>query len=201
MKSKKRKAQLGQYDTQIQGKNNELKRNGVQIAALEAKINTIPSVKVALESINTQYQSAKTAFDDLQKKRNSAQLQLDRDSNAQGETIRVVDPANLPKSPVAPKRELLTAFGGGLGLALGLFLAACFEVPRIFKIQNIEDAKHYTGLPLLASVPPLLTQNEISWRKRSYWIKVLAGITAAIGSIPIIIMVLQAAGVFDRFIS
>ncbi|NNE99594.1 MAG: hypothetical protein HKN25_11295 [Pyrinomonadaceae bacterium] len=201
LEKQKAESQLGQYDVQIEGKNAQLKQNSAQINLLEAKINSIPGVKVALESIETQYQSAKTAYDDLQKKRNSAQLQLDRDSNAQGETIRVVDAANLPKSPVAPKRELLTAFGGGLGLAIGLFLAACFEVPRLFKIQNIEDAKHYTGLPLLASVPPLLTQNEISWRKRSHWIKVLAGITAAIGSIPVIIMILQATRVFDAVIS
>jgi len=201
LEKQKSEAQMGQYDTQVEYKNSQLKQNSVQIAALEAKINTIPSVKVALESVETQYQSAKTAYDDLQKKRNSAGLQFDRDSNAQGETIRVVDPANVPKSPVAPKRELLTAFGGGLGLAIGLFLAACFEIPRIFKIQNIEDAKHYTGLPLLASVPPLLTQSEISWRQRSHWIKVLAGITAAIGSIPVIIMILQASRIFDAVIS
>ena len=80
----------------------------------------------------------------------------DRTNNAQGETIKMQDPANLPKYPVAPKRRLLTALGMALGLAIGLFLAALLEIPRVLKIQNIEDAKHYTGLPILASVPPLL---------------------------------------------
>lgn len=201
IEKQKAESQMGQFDIQIRAKDASLAQNDAQIRSLENKINSIPGVKVALESVETQYQSAKSAYDDLQKKKNSAQLQVNRESNAQGETIKVIDPANLPKSPVAPKRELLTAFGGGLGLAIGLFLAACFEVPRIFKIQNIEDAKHYTGLPLLASVPPLLTQNEISWRKRSHWIKVLAGITAAVGSIPVIIMILQATGVFNAVVS
>ena len=41
-------------------KDEELRQNAGQIAALEAKINTIPNVKVALEGINNQYQSAKT---------------------------------------------------------------------------------------------------------------------------------------------
>ncbi|MEJ7699109.1 MAG: hypothetical protein WKF71_05615 [Pyrinomonadaceae bacterium] len=63
------------------------------------------------------------------------------------------------------KRPLIVALGAGLGLALGLFLAAVFEVPRWFKIQSVEDTKYYTGLPVLASVPPLLTEREISWRK------------------------------------
>ena len=180
-------------------KDQELRDNAVQISMLEAKINTIPNVKVALESMNNQYQTAKSNFDEINKKRNDAQLQVTRESNAQGETIRVVDPANLPQSPVnATKKPLFIAVGAALGLALGLFLAALFEVPRLFKIQSIEDAKHYTGLPVLASVPPLLTRKELSWQKRSYWLKVLAGIVAAVGSVPLLIIMLEKTRIFER---
>lgn len=71
----------------------------------------------------------------------------------------------------------------------------------MFKIQNIEDAKHYSGLPVLASVPPLLTRQEISWQKRSYWLKVLAGIIIAFGSIPLLIIVLQKARILEKLVS
>ena len=201
IEKQKIEGQISGIDTQISLTKQQIQRNNGQIALLESKINTIPNVKVALEGVEQQYQSAKKAYDDLSEKKNSAQLQVDRESNAQGETIRVVDPANLPTSPVAPKRELLTAMGGAFGLMLGLLLAAIFEIPRLFRIQSIEDAKHYTGLPLLASVPPLLTQNEISWRTRSHWLKVLAGIAVAIGVIPLLIMALQASRVFERVVS
>jgi len=193
--------QIAQIDQQMQMKDEDLRQNNVQIAVLESKINTIPNVKVALEGINNQYLSAKTTFDDLLKKRNDASLQVDRESNAQGETIRVQDAANLPSSPVAPKRGLLTAFGAGVGLALGLFLAAAFELPRVLRIQNVEDAKHYTGLPILASVPPLLSHSEKARIKRSHWLKVMAGTMAAIGAIPLIVMILQFSRVFERVVS
>lgn len=202
IEKQKAQDQIGQIDQQLLAKDNELRQNAGQISALEAKINTIPNVKVALEAINNQYQTAKSNYDELNKKRNDIQLQLERTSNAQGETIRVVDAANLPQSPAnATKKPLFIALGAAIGMALGLFLAAFIEVPRLFKIQNIEDTKHYTGLPVLASVPPLLTHKEISWRKRLYWLKVMVGIIIAFASIPLLIMGLQASHIFERFSS
>lgn len=194
-------SQIGQIEQQIQFKDQEMSQNTGQIAILEQKINQIPNVKVALEGINSQYGSAKQKYDDLSKKINDASMQVNREANAQGETIQVQDAANLPESPVAPKRLLLTGFGAGLGLAIGLFLAALFELPRVFKIQNIEDAKHYTGLPVLASVPPLLSHDEKVWLKRSQWLRLAAGVIAALGAIPLIAMVLQATKIFERMVS
>lgn len=201
IEKQKAENQIAQIDSQMQFKDSETQQNAIQIASLEAKINTIPNVKVALEGVNTRYQSAKTTYDDLLKKTNDASLQVSRESNAQGETIRVVDAANIPSSPVAPKRAMLTGIGAAIGLALGLFLAGIFELPRIFRIQNIEDAKHYTGLPVIASVPPLLSHDEKTWLKRSHWLKVAAGAVIAVGAIPLIAMIIQATRVFERMVS
>ncbi len=201
IEKQKNESQIAQIDGQIQFKDEEMRQNSGQIALLEAKINTIPNVTVALEGITARYQSAKTTYDDLLKKKNDASLQVDRESNAQGETIRVQDSANLPSSPVAPKRGMLTGLGAVIGLGFGLFLAALFEIPRVLKIQNIEDAKHYTGLPVLASVPPLLSHDERIWQRRSHWLKVLAAIAVAVGVIPLIILALQLSRIFDRVVS
>jgi len=201
LEKQRTESQIAQIDQQIVRKDEELRQNAAQITIIDEKINASPNVKVALEGINTQYQSAKTTYDELLKKKNDATLQVDRESNAQGETVRVVDAANLPTSPVAPKRYLLTGMGAAIGLLIGLLLAGAFEIPRLFKIQNIEDAKHYTGLPVLASVPPLLSYNEKAWRARSHWMKVLTGTAAAITAIPLIVMILQATHVFERVVS
>jgi polysaccharide chain length determinant protein (PEP-CTERM system associated) len=194
-------SQIGQIEQQIAQKDVDRQQNAAQVAALEARINAIPSVKVALESVNARYESAKQTYNEILKKKNDAETVVGVETNAQGETIRVQDPANVPSSPVAPKRFLLTLIGAGIGLFLGMFLAAFFEIPRLFKIQNIEDAKHYTGLPVLASVPPLLSAGEKDWIKRSGRLKLAAGFAAAIGIIPLIVLVLQATRVLDKLIS
>jgi uncharacterized protein involved in exopolysaccharide biosynthesis len=201
IEKQKAENQIAGIDQQLKAKDDEVFRNSGQISALETKINMIPNVSVALEGVNTQYQSAKAAHDEVLKMRNAVNLDYNRASTAQGETIKIQDPALLPNYPVAPKRSILVAIGAVLGLAVGLFLAAVFELPRVLKIQNIEDAKHYTGLPVLASVPPLLSPQEKTWQARTYWFKILAGMAAAIASIPLVIILLQLTGVFERFVS
>ena len=78
IEKQKAESQIGQIEQQLQYKDDELRQNAAQISVLESKINMIPNVKVALEGINNQYQSAKTTYDDLLKKTNDASLQVDR---------------------------------------------------------------------------------------------------------------------------
>ncbi|MCU0238109.1 MAG: hypothetical protein MUC29_01595 [Pyrinomonadaceae bacterium] len=194
--------QIKLSDQQVLAKDAELSRIAVEIRNLEAKLNMIPNVKVALEGINAQYQTAKTAYDDLLKRRNEVSLTTERDKLAQGEQIKVVDPASLPVAPVnASKRYMLIGVGAAIGLLLGLLIAAFLEIPKFFRIQNIEDAKHYTGLPVLASVPPLLSRQEIAWKKRFGYLRLLAGLIAAIAAIPLVAMILQMTKVLDKFVS
>ena len=194
-------AQIGQIEQQIATKDIERQQNNAQIMTLEARINAIPNVKVALEGITAQYQSAKQTYDEILKKKNDAETVVGVETNAQGETIRVQDHANVPQSPVAPKRFMLTLMGSAIGLFIGLLLAALFEVPRLFRIQNIDDAKHYTGLPVLASVPPLLSPGEKLWNKRVQWLRFSAGVAAAFGVIPLIVVILQVTRLLDRLVT
>lgn len=190
-------SQIGQIDNQIAQKDADRAANANEISAIEARINAVPNVKVALEAINARYQSAKQSYDEILKKKNDAETLVGVETNAQGETIRVQDPANVPQSPVAPKRFVWTFFGAGIGIAFGLLLIGIFEIPRLFRIQNIDDAKYYTGLPVLASVPPLLSLPEKVWIKRASRLKLAAAVVFAIGIIPVLVLILQATRVFE----
>jgi polysaccharide chain length determinant protein (PEP-CTERM system associated) len=193
-------------ETDLQRIDNELKRQDtmreqieVAINELNTRINSVPSTEVGLESLNREYLTAKANYDALQQKARDAELIANVQSNAQGETIQVIDPANLPETPVAPKRARLMALGLVLGLGAGLLLAAGFEVPRLLTIQTTEDAEHYTGLPVLVSVPELLTPHEarrVPWRRR---LALAAGIVAALVSIPALAFLLRITHIIDRF--
>ena len=133
------------------------------------------------------------------KKFNSAQQQVQRESNEQGETIRVVDPASLPETPEnASKRPMFLGLGAGAGLFFGLLMASFFEVPRLFKIQDIVDTEHYTGLPVLAAVPPLFTETEMAGNKRLSYMKVVGGIIIAVIAVPALVLLLNATKILER---
>lgn len=192
--------QIAQIEDQLRFKDQELGQNAGQIAQLESKINSIPNVRVALEGVTNQLELAKSAYDEMTKKFNNAQQQVERESNDQGETIRVVDPANLPASPEnASKRPLMMALGGVIGLAIGFLFAAALELPSFFTIKTVEDAKHYTGLPVLASVPDLLTEKEVMAANRMHTLKVAAGFAAALISVPLLVTALQLSRLIERF--
>ena len=109
----------------------------------------------------------------------------------------MIDPANLPAQPVAPKRFMLSSLGLAVGLGIGLLLVGVFEGPRLLTIQNSEDARHYTGLPVLLAVPELLTPQEARSVPRRRKLLLAAGVVATIVSIPMLALALKLTHVFE----
>jgi succinoglycan biosynthesis transport protein ExoP len=194
-------AELRLMDSEIKRGQRTLADIEIQIGQLMERINTVPGVEVALGKLDRDYQTKKAAYDSLLATQQRIALGADAANQQQGETIQVIDSANLPSQPVAPKRFLLFAMGLGLGLGLGLLLVAVVEAPKLLTIQNREDAMHYTGLSVLATVPDLLTAQEARAIPRRRLLLLTAGVVATIVSIPLLALVLRATHVFEMFSS
>ena len=197
---------LGVADTQAQIKlvDGEVKReqkmldgNEKQIGEILQRINNVPGAEVALGALERDYQTKKGAYDQLLLQQQKITLGADAASQQQGEGIEVVDPANLPSKPVAPKRFMLSLVGLAFGLGLGLLLTGIFEIPRLLTIQSAEDARHYTGLPVLISVPELLTPEEARSIPRRRRLLLAAAVTVTIVTIPVLALALKATHVFE----
>jgi len=169
-----------------------------QIADLNARINAIPNAEVGLEALDRDYQTKKSNYDNLLLQQQKIDVGADAAREQQGGGIQVVDPANLPEKPVAPKRFLMTAGGFALGFLLGSIMALAFEVRRLFTIQTSEDAKHYTGLPVLASIPELLTPSEAAAIPRRQKLALAASFAIAIVALPMLAFILRLTHVFEK---
>ncbi|HEX7318502.1 MAG TPA: GNVR domain-containing protein [Pyrinomonadaceae bacterium] len=190
--------QVGNYKGEASRLQNEVKRQQTMLDRVEtdllavaAQINQVPSTQVDLDRVQRDYQTEKDNYDklvDLQKK---ADINSAVAGRAQGESIAVIDPASLPQQPVAPKRPVLMLLGLVLGLGVGFALAAAFEVPRLLTVQTSEDAAHYTGLPVLVTLPMLLTDREQRRLKARRAALALAAVVATIVSAPALAFVLN----------
>ncbi len=190
-------AQLQAVDNEIKREQKLLDDNSRQISEILQRINSVPGAEVALGAIERDYQTKKSAFDQLLLQQQKITLGADAASQQQAEGIEVIDPANLPSKPVAPKRFLLSGFGLAFGLGLGLLLTGIFEIPRLLTIQSTEDARHYTGLPVLVSVPELLTPEEAKSIPHRRRLLLAAAITVTIMAIPVLALALKATHLFE----
>ena len=184
-------------DGEIKRQQKALADNEKAIGDIITRINNVPGAEVALGAIERDYQTKKTAYDQLLLQQQKIALGNEAATQQQGEGIEVIDPANLPSKPVAPKRLMLSAIGLAVGLGFGLFLAGIFEIPRLLTIQSSEDARHYTGLPVLVSVPELLTPQEARARPRMRRLLLAAGMVVTIVSIPVLALFLKVTHIFE----
>jgi polysaccharide chain length determinant protein (PEP-CTERM system associated) len=194
------KTQIALTDSDKDRLQTNLNETNKQIADLDARINAIPNAEVGIEALDHEYQTKKANYDNLLLQQQKINLGANVDNQQLGGGIQVVDPANLPERPVAPKRFLLTAAGFGIGFALGLLLAGGFEVPRLFTIQTADDAKHYTNLPVLVTIPELLTAAEARAVPRRHKLAMAAGLAFTIVAVPTLAFVLRLTHVFERFL-
>jgi polysaccharide chain length determinant protein (PEP-CTERM system associated) len=184
-------------DNEIKRQQKALGENQTAIATITDRINRVPGSDVQLGAIIREYETKKAAYDKLLSDQQKIALGADAAQQQQSEGIEVIDPANLPAKPVAPKRIVFAGMGVVAGLALGLLLTAIFEIPLLLTIQSTEDARHYTGLPVLIAVPELMTPQEARSRPRRRRLLLTAGVIATIVSIPILALALKLTHVFE----
>jgi len=195
-------------EAEIKMIDNEIKRQQAQLGDIDkainniiSRVNEVPGAEVALGALDRDYQTKKSAYDSLLSQQMRITLSADATNQQQGESIQVIDTANLPSQPVAPKRATLVGIGLAFGLGLGFLFAAAFEIPRLLTIQTSEDARHYTGLPVLVSIPQLLTPQEAKSIPRRRRLLLAAGLVATVISIPLLALALRATHIFEIFMS
>jgi polysaccharide chain length determinant protein (PEP-CTERM system associated) len=191
------KAEIQRLEGEAKRQQAQLDRTEADIAGVSQQLGGVPLTEVELEAIQREYETEKAIYDQTVEQRNKAEMMAQVAGRAQGESIAVIDPASLPQQPVAPKRPLLMLLGLVAGLGVGVALAAAFEVPRLLTVQTSEDAEHYTGLPVLVTLPMLLTAREQRRLKARRAALALAAVVATVVSAPALAFVLSRLHIIE----
>nr|AUN37723.1 lipopolysaccharide biosynthesis chain length determinant protein [uncultured bacterium] len=153
---------------------------------LEAQINAAPLGEQKYSDLLRERDLASAKYKELDGALDKAQLGQDLESRGQGERLELLDTASLPQYPTEPKRPQVIGIGAGIGLLLGIVIAAAREA-KDTSLKNMKDVRAYTQMAILGSVPLLENDFVVRRRSRISWLGwttacVMAAVTMA-GSI------------------
>jgi capsular polysaccharide biosynthesis protein len=156
-----------------------------QIADFEARVARIPQREQMLRMLIQDYENARSAYVTMQQRVYNAKMSEQLEQQQKGEQFRLIEPARVPIKPETPDRPKTLMMGLALGLALGcgaVFLAE----QRDHTFYDPEELHHFTTLPVLATIPQLLTTKTRRQRRRK---------KALVGMACVLILVASVVGV------
>lgn len=114
------------------------------------KLKAIPPKEVELARLTRQFELDDNIYKMLMEKYEEVRIS---EAGKLG-NVKIIDPAEIPKEPVGPRRKLNIIFGAFLGLALGIGLVLLMEYMDT-SLKNIHDIEQFLGLPVLGLIPAI----------------------------------------------
>ena len=159
--------------SQLAGTQSEIESARRQIAeatkkreSYQKRIFSSPRVEEGYKTLMVERNTLQQKYDDLSKKAMEAKVAHGMEKEQLGERFTLVDPARLPERPISPNVPAILLIGLILGLGSGVGLAAIKEAADQ-SIRSAEALSRLTGLPVLVTVPELVSGLDLERRKSS----------------------------------
>jgi polysaccharide chain length determinant protein (PEP-CTERM system associated) len=183
----------------LQKKETDLTNTNQLMSDLRQRLGGVPMKAIYGLKIDRDYNTLRTRYDELLKQQDAAKFSAKVINDFSGETFRLIDPASLPETPVSPKRNILYPLSVLLGLLVGLLSAAASAGRSLLTIRDARDIAHYAHLPLLVTVPRLVTAQERKLLPVINAAKVIGAIFLIGVATPLLYQVIKLSGVLNAF--
>lgn len=160
--------QLVNTETQIASLNGRRSKLERQIAELEAEAQDAPLVEAEMAKLNRDYNVLRQRYDKLIGNREEAKEMSVINNKADKVKFRIIDPPEVPLTPVAPDRQLLLTMVLGAGLAAGLGVSFIFSQLQS-SFATMEQLRQTFALPVIGAVTTVLSDQQRSQRKLEIW--------------------------------
>ncbi len=178
---------------ELERKQAEIGRTNDQIAELQTRLRSTPLLATEATKIERDYDVLRRRYDDLIAKRDNAKFGAKVINDFSGETFRMQDPANLPEIPVSPKRRILYPLSLVIGMLIGIIAVAAAETRAMMTIRDAKDVTHYTRLPMLVTVPKIVTAQERRMKPLIVAAKALGILVLMAAAIPLLYQAIRVS--------
>jgi polysaccharide chain length determinant protein (PEP-CTERM system associated) len=177
------KEALAEVQTDLKVLKTEEGRLRESIAVYQARVDNVPRREQEFKELSRDYESTRELYGSLLKRYEEAQLAESMEQRQKGEQFKVLDPAIARLQPAAPNRLklLLMAVVGSIGLAFGAVLLA-EQIDTSF--HDLDDLRSFSNVPVLASIPWIVTRSEVRrrrWRMRLAVSATVTGLAVIVG--------------------
>src|SRR5262249_18065018 len=114
--------QLESVKTEIASLQKEREYLTSQIRIHENRRLGAPRVEQELFALTREHEALKQQHHDLQQKKYNTQVAANLETNANNQTLKVIDEAYLPEKPVGPERGRIALIGVVAGFIIGLVI-------------------------------------------------------------------------------
>ncbi len=135
----------------------------------QGRIEGIPAGEMEYAELVRDREHARQKYDEFESKKHRSSVSMDLERRKQGETLELLDAPSTPVAPTKPQRAMIIPIGFVAGLALGGILVALREV-KDTSLKNLKDARLYTQLSILGSIPLLENDVVVQRRKQVLWV-------------------------------
>jgi polysaccharide chain length determinant protein (PEP-CTERM system associated) len=173
------RTQIADIDAEIQTLQKQRDQIGIQIGTLQSRVDATPIRAIELSKISRGYEITLRKYQDLLGKTLESELSENMEKKQEGERFQLLDAANFPLKPLRPNRLLIGLIGFLLGLSGGFGLAIVWDNWDT-SFRKSDDINAYVNVPVLATIPALMTRGSVIEQRRSQSVLVFASLGALV---------------------
>jgi polysaccharide chain length determinant protein (PEP-CTERM system associated) len=166
-------SQLKANELEIANRKQEVKTLENEIEQYQARLNLTPIREQQLADVSRNHEQSRANYESLLAKRLQSGMATDLAKRTEGAQFSIIDPPSLPQKPYWPNTLQFSLAGLALGMMLGLAGVLLKETldPHIYTEQEM---RQWIAIPVIATIPPLLTVSEQHQRSRNGKFEVVA---------------------------
>jgi polysaccharide biosynthesis transport protein len=169
--------QLSQKDAELAAARSSYSRLTFEISELSSKTQASPGLEADRAKINRDYDTIKSTYEDLLRKREKAYQNLKSETSTEPLTIRVIDSPEVPLKPVAPNRPLLISVVLAGGALLGLSIA--FVMSQVHTTyMDVNRLREAVNVQVLGSITSISSEQQRNQGKT--WLMLFVGAMLAL---------------------
>jgi len=180
-------SELASVKSEIESLEAEQAQIKADVTKYQARVENAPKNEAVLSRLTRDNDNLRASYNSLLQKKLEAELAEKLEHELQGEQFIIVDRAVPPAVPIKPNVGQLVGLGGVFGLALGACLAIGIDLVRP-RFRTEHELMTAYGIPVLASVPLVSTEQIRKKHRSRRRVLVGAGVGAAVIGAVIVVL-------------